>query len=50
VRVFALPLHIYSDNGLIGMIQFGKVIVDVLVMRFACSIMQIEPSVAKLWC
>jgi hypothetical protein len=50
VRFFALPEHISPDNGLIGMIQLGKVFVDMLAMRFACSIMQIGPLVAKLWC
>jgi hypothetical protein len=50
VCVFALPVHISSDNGLIGMIQVGKVFVDVLAMRFACSIIQIGPLVANLWC
>jgi hypothetical protein len=42
VRFFALSEHISRDNGLIGMIQLGKVFVDVLAMRFACSIMQID--------
>jgi hypothetical protein len=50
VHFFALPEHISPDNGLIGMIQPGKVFVDVLAMRFACSIMQMGPLVAKLWC
>jgi hypothetical protein len=50
VRFFALPEHISPDNGLIGMIQLRKVFVDVLGMRFACSIMQIGPLVAKFWC
>jgi hypothetical protein len=43
-------VHISSDNGLIGMIQVEKVFIDVLALRFACSIMQIGPLVAKLWC
>jgi hypothetical protein len=30
VRIFALPVHISLDNGLIGMIQVGKVFVDVM--------------------
>jgi hypothetical protein len=34
VHVFALPAHIFSDNGLIGMIQVGKVFVGVLAMHF----------------
>ncbi len=50
VRIFALPVHISLNNGLIGMIQLRKVFVDVLAMRFACSTMQIGPLVAKLWC
>jgi hypothetical protein len=50
VRVFDLPVHIYLDNGLIGMIHIEKEFVDVLAMCFACSIMQIGPLVAKLWC
>ncbi len=50
VRIFALPVHISLDNGLIEMIQVNKAFVDVFAMRFACSIMQIGPLVAKLWC
>jgi hypothetical protein len=50
VRFFALPVHISPDNGLIGMIQVEKFLVDVLAMRFACSIMQIGTLIAKLWC
>jgi hypothetical protein len=51
VRIFALLVHnIFLDNGLIGMIQIEKVFVDVLAMRFACSIMKNGPLVAKLWC
>jgi hypothetical protein len=50
VRFFALLEHISPDNGLIEMIQLGKVFIDVLAMRCACSIMQIGPLVAKLWC
>jgi hypothetical protein len=34
VRIFALPSHISSDNGLIGMIQFKKVFVGLLAMHF----------------
>jgi hypothetical protein len=34
VRVFALPAHTSSDNGLIGMIQVGKVFLGVLAMHF----------------
>jgi hypothetical protein len=34
VHVIALPAHISSDNGLIGMIQIGKVFVGVLAMHF----------------
>jgi hypothetical protein len=49
VRIFALPIHISSDNGMIWIIQVGKVFPDVLAMHFACSIMQIGPLVAKLW-
>jgi hypothetical protein len=50
VHIFALPEHISSDNGLIGMIQVGKVFVDVLAIHVACSIMQFGALVAKLWC
>jgi hypothetical protein len=50
VHFFALLEHISLDNGLIGMIQLDKVFVDVLAMRFACSIMKIRTLVAKLWC
>jgi hypothetical protein len=34
VHVFPLPAHISSDNGLIGMINLGKVFVGVLAMHF----------------
>jgi hypothetical protein len=33
VRVFALAVHISLDNGLTGIIQVGKVFVDVLAMH-----------------
>jgi hypothetical protein len=34
VHVFALPVHISSNNGLIGTIQVVKVFVGVLAMHF----------------
>jgi len=34
VRHLALPVHISSSNGLMDMIGSGKVLTDVLAMRF----------------